>query len=559
MNFLAELYEGLRKAVITRHYGSEAAMTERWQAVVRLWFGGTAALYLVVSAALGALPEQNKSAVLAYIAYYLIIVLVVYAAICRWPAPNPWRRIFSLVNDYASMTFVLLMGGETAVPVAVILLWVAIGTGVRYGSRYLIAANILALLSIIATFFVVPYWGQNPYLFAAMLLLLILTPSYAQLLVNEARLAHEAALQANLAKSRFLAQASHDLRQPIHAIGLFTACLRDTRLDDDQRQMVSNIDRSLHSVSRLFRSLLDISTLDSGKLRPRREVVSMGELLRDLMEQNTEAARWADVEMRVVPTKLCFVADPGLMTTIVQNLLSNAFKYAPRGRVIVGCRRRKDTYSLLVCDEGEGIAPENQDRVFEEFYRVVQVGTDIEGVGLGLPIVRRMADLMGFSVSLRSLPGAGTVVSIDGLIPILEKTITTSVVQRPASRTLLTGIRILLIEDDFEVLLATRTLLENWGCIVRAEKAAPDVFHESDVIITDFDLNGSRTGADCIREIRESLGREVPAVVMTGHDQGQVISSLGDPAVPVLSKPVRPSELRAVLMAYALSNANGDQ
>ncbi len=328
MTIFATVYEQLRRAIITRHYGAEAADTERWQAIVRLWLGGAAALYLLAGVLFSALPEGRELPILVCVAAYLTMACLIYGAIRRWPAPSAPRLGFSMLNDFAAITFVLIVGGEMALLVAVVLLWVAIGTGVRYGSKYLVAANMFAVLSLITTMTLTPYWQDNPYLFAAMLLLMMLTPSYAQLLVIEARLAHETATQANLAKSRLLAQASHDLRQPIHAISLFTACLRDLGLGTEERKMVENIDRSLHSVSRLFRSLLDISTLDSGKIYPRKEAVVMKDLLQDLADQNAEAARWAGVEIRIVPTRLCFCADRSLMTTIVQNFISNALKHA---------------------------------------------------------------------------------------------------------------------------------------------------------------------------------------------------------------------------------------
>lgn len=555
MTFFATLYEHLRRAIITRHYGAEAAHTERWQAIVRLWIAGAAALYLLAGTLLSALPKGRELPILVYSAAFLTVASFIYGAIRRWPAPSALRRGFSMFNDYVAITFILIVGGEMALPIAVVLLWVAIGTGVRYGSKYLIASNILAVLSLIATMMLTPYWQNNPYMFAAMLLLIALTPAYAQLLVIEARLAHHAATQANLAKSRLLAQASHDLRQPIHAISLFTACLRDSGLAPDERKMVDNIDRSLHSVSRLFRSLLDISTLDSGKIHPRKEAVVMRDLLQDLADQNAEAARWAGVEIRIVRTVLRFCADRSLMTTIVQNLISNALKYAPGGRVVIGCRRRGKTFSLMICDEGTGIPQQDRHRVFEDFYRVSQPGRDIEGVGLGLPIVKRMASLMGLDVSLRS-SDAGTRVSIDGLMPTSENPAVSSSPHHPGASPLLQGTRILLVEDDPEVLAATRLLLERWGCIVQSEISAPEGFDECDMIITDYDLDGPVTGVDCISKLRRELGKDVPAVVMTGHDQGHIVEVLSDPNIPVLAKPVRPSELRGVLTAHKLRSAD---
>lgn len=527
------------------------AETERAQALVRVVLASVATLYILIGAVIGFLPDGSILPLTAYPAVFIVVSIALLLAITRRPGTFPARRLLAMVHDYAAITFTLIIGGEYVSPVYAILLWVTVGNGMRYGSGYLAIATGFALASLAIVAYSGAYWSEHPYFVATLVLTTIIVPAYAHLLLRNTRRAHDTAIAANLTKSRFFAQASHDLRQPVHAISLFTACLRDSGLTPDQGRMVDNIDRALQSVSRLFRSLLDISTLDSGKVRPRAEAVPLGELLRDVAERNREAARQAGVTLRIVPTRLHVRIDPDLLATMVQNIISNAVKYAPGAPVLIGCRRRGGSLTLEVHDRGRGIPADHLPRVFDEFYRVPEPGRDVEGVGLGLSIVRRIGGIMGLDASIVSRSGRGTVVRIAGLsiVPAEERT----VVQRPAGPvTPLSGMRILLIEDDRDVLLATTALLERWGCSVQAETAMPEGVGACDLVITDFDLNGPLTGAACIARVAAMLGRPVPAVIMTGHDEGRVRQELGDDAITVVAKPVHPSTLRAVLVAQKL-------
>ncbi len=190
------------------------------------------------------------------------------------------------------------------------LLWVTLGNGMRFGSRYLAAATLIALATLVVIFLLTPFWRGQPYVFLMLIVTTIVVPAYAHILLTRTRIASEEAIAANQEKSRFLAQASHDLRQPIHSIGLFTACLRDARLGQEELRLVDNIDRSLHIVSQLFRSILDIYTLDNGQLEPQAEPVHLGALLQDVVKQNTEAARWAGVELRLRPAGIGSMSTP---------------------------------------------------------------------------------------------------------------------------------------------------------------------------------------------------------------------------------------------------------
>lgn len=536
-------------ALTPAHAVRSEADLEREQAGLRLLISGAAASYVLIAIWAGWLTGAPALMLLACIGIHFVTAVPLCVHILMRPGRVPLRRALGMASDYLGITAVLILGGEVMLPVYAALIWVTVGYGMRYGVRYLRYATLAAAAVIVATTFASPYWRSEPFMVATFALTALAVPAYAHLLLAQTRRAHEAALMADRAKSRFLAQASHDLRQPVHAIALFTNCLRDARLGPDESRMVDHIDRSLQSVSRLFRSLFDVSTLDSGRVRPRRETVALGEVMAEVVAQNAEAARGAGVELRLMPTRLRVEGDPGLIATVLQNLVSNAIKYAPGRPVLVGCRRRGGRVALEVHDRGPGIAPEHLPHVCDEFYRVPRIGHDVEGVGLGLSIVRRMAGLMALELVVSSGRGQGTVIAIEGL-PIADAAAATGAGTRRQA-TPLSGLRILLVEDDRAVREATAALLERWGCVVRAEAGAPAEADGCDVIIADYDLDGPETGLEVIARMRHRLGMPVPAILITGHEG--LAGSADD--VPVLAKPVRPAELRAVITAQWLDRS----
>jgi signal transduction histidine kinase/CheY-like chemotaxis protein len=526
---------------------------ERGQAVSRVIVVPLIDLYMM-----GAIFESEHNldtvmiVMLAYSAIYIPGSWILLHNITRRPGYSFRRRVFAIVNDYLAMTFAMVVGGAITSPVFALVLWVTVGNGLRYGTHYLLAATGLALASIVLTWSLNSYWQENPYLVLAFLLTTILIPAYNFGLLKRLKTAYDAALEANRAKSRLLAQASHDLRQPIHAVSLFTACLRDTRLNREQQQLVDSIDHSLHSVAGLFRSLLDISTLDSGKVKPQFQPIRLNTLMEDVIQQNREAAKWADAKLRHVPCSLIIYSDPTLLSTILQNLVSNAIKYAAGQRVLIGCRRRGDTITIEVHDHGDGIADHHLLHVFDEFYRARERGDrDIEGVGLGLAIVKRLAELLFLQVSIHSVKGIGTCVRLTGL-PVTTAEIQPQKPRYNGDLKLMRGLRVLLIEDDQAVLEASASLLEKWGCIVQQEFGMPRQITDCDLVITDFDLGAGITGMDCIHEVRRVLGRQIPAIVMTGHEETRVKDELNSQDIPVLQKPIRPAELRTSVMAQKI-------
>lgn len=329
--------------------------TELDQANLRIIVGSCAVAYIGV---LGFLPGQRVDTylpIVIYIVLFLLLSIVLRQAIVHWPGHYPARRILSMVHDYTGTSFGLVVGGEAALPLYAVMVWVNLGNGMRYGSRYLAIATALALMALLVVYRLTPLWQAQPFMVLMLLITSTVIPVYAHILLERTRKASEEAIAANLEKSRFLAQASHDLRQPIHSIGLFTACLREARLGDEERRLVDNIDRSLLNVSQLFRSILDLYTLDNGRVQPSFQTLHLGEFLADQLRQNAEAARWAGVELRLRPCSHWVRTDPALLATMVQNVLSNCFKYAARRPVLIGVRQRGAGLAIVIYDQGRGL------------------------------------------------------------------------------------------------------------------------------------------------------------------------------------------------------------
>ncbi|MFL6966094.1 hybrid sensor histidine kinase/response regulator [Pseudomonas alvandae] len=516
------------------------------QATLRLTVSACALLYIVVLVGLDPDAATRYAPIIIYIVTFIFASVFLRMAIKRWPGHFFWRRLFAMLHDYTGIAFAMVLGGEGALPIYAALLWVTLGNGMRFGSRYLALATVIALSTLVLIFWLNPFWHTQPYMFLMLIVTTIVVPAYAHILLKRTRIASEEAIAANQEKSRFLAQASHDLRQPIHSIGLFTACLRDARLGLEELRLVDNIDRSLHTVSQLFRSILDIYTLDHGKWAPQADTVHLGALLQDVVKQNTEAARWAGVELRLRACPYWVNVNPGMLTTMVQNLLSNALKYAPGQPVLIGVRRQGKGLAVVIYDKGRGIASEHLPEVFKEFYRVRHVrDKDVEGLGLGLSIVKRISQLLNVDIHIRSTVGQGTKVAISGLEQAAPRA---SAPRVSGARDRLNGLRVCLVEDDANVLMATSALLEKWGCDVQGHSDGEGLSSDCDIVIADFDLGTKVSGAECIAAIRAQRGWEVPALVITGHDIERIRQSLQNMNVSVLAKPVRPPELRAVLL-----------
>jgi signal transduction histidine kinase len=486
--------------------------------------------------------------ILLYYVFYTPCALAIFLWARAKRGHYPIRRLAAMLLDYGSLGFSLIVEPTAMMPLHTVILWITMGNGLRYGKRYLWIAMGFAAVTYGFIWAMTPMRTDAPFLLITLTLSVIAIPQYASALLKRVEQARQEAEAANLAKSRFLAQASHDLRQPLHAINLFLVSLQQTGLSGAQQTITDRIDRSLQSVARLFRSLLDLSTLDSGAIQPK--LIALDELLTDIVQQNAQLAAWSDTDLRLVSSKAIILTDRALLTTMIQNLLSNALKFSNGRAVLIGCRRSKATVSIQILDQGVGIADEHIPFLFDEFYQIKVAGDpDRQGVGLGLSIVARMAKLLGLKVDIRSEVERGTCFTISGLQVLRGASTIQATRPNFGGGSPLTNLRVLLVEDDIDILAATEDLLKSWGCVTIARTTIPDAPVQIDLILTDYDLGGGVTGADCISKVRLAAGWNVPAIIITGHDDSRISDALNDTDIPVIKKPVRPAELRSSLGA----------
>jgi signal transduction histidine kinase len=300
-------------------------------------------------------------------------------------------------------------------------------------------------------------------------------------LSKELEQARVIAESAERSKTELLAQASHDLRHPVHAIGLFVESLEGRIQDPESLAIIQNISKSVNSMARLFRSLLDMSALDLGRIHPKMAPVKLGHLLADVVGQAVEAQQ--NGRLRSIACHQWVNTDPALLHTVIQNLLTNALKYSEGGRILVGCRRRNGALTIEIHDKGPGIALEDQERVFTPFVRLAPLNLGHgEGLGLGLAIVQRMVKLLGLSLRLSSTPGKGTLFAIDGLIPCAAP-------QFPVSRhkglqsALLEGLQTSVVALDTGLGDEVMDLIRDWGCQVRCYQQLEEMDDEMDFVV----------------------------------------------------------------------------
>jgi signal transduction histidine kinase/CheY-like chemotaxis protein len=366
---------------------------------------------------------------------------------------------------------------------------------------------------------------------------------------------------ANLAKSRFLAVASHDLRQPLHALNLFVAQLETTADLAERQSLVRNITSSVDSMNRLFNELLDISRLDAGALTPRISAFPIDDILSGVETTFSMAAHEKGLHFRVIGCSEWVESDPVLLGRILLNLVSNAVRYTSVGGVVVGCRRVPTGLRIDVCDTGPGI-PESQKRsIFAEFYRIQPQGDVAEGLGLGLAIVERLCTLLGHALDLTSTEGKGSRFSLS--LPIAsarERSISEVLLPRTD---VLRGKLVVVIDDAPLVREGTRGLLTSWGCrVVVAESGAEaDARLDGaipDLIISDLHLPGGATGVDAINHLRQRAGCDVPAFLISGDISVGQTGNVDRGPYPLIHKPLNPMSLRAMMAAMLQPRAEAD-
>jgi PAS domain S-box-containing protein len=370
------------------------------------------------------------------------------------------------------------------------------------------------------------------------------------------RRAYSEAEQATRAKTRFLAAAAHDLRQPAQAAMLFYQLLPDQRAEDDPDGIRERLGNSLENLQELLKALLDISKLDTGMIAPIVQPMAVDPMLERLWMEFAPLAESRGTEIRRVPSSAWVESDPTLLTTMLRNLLTNAVTYARDGQVLIGCRGSGRRLRLMVCDTGLGIDQSDQALIFEEFYRAQQVGHDrAKGLGLGLAVVRRMADLLGHEVAVCSQVGRGSIFEI-----IVDRA--TAGVQEEkragAPPQIMSSSRdrlIAVIDDHPDVLESLRLYYLHLGHEVVAAICAEGAIEQlcrmrrsPDVIVADWHiLSSGVNGHDAIREIRKTFGADIPAILLTGDSSAEIADAVDTAGLFLLQKPVQSRELAAAL------------
>ena len=374
-----------------------------------------------------------------------------------------------------------------------------------------------------------------------------------KLIESQLRQAMEESKQADVAKSRFLAAASHDLRQPIQALALLNAAMAYEVDSPTMREISSNMGHAIDAMRSVLDGLLDISKLEAGVVTPEFSVFPIAPLVDRIVGELSLEAQEKGIELHVVSSRAHVRSDRDLLERIVQNFASNAIRYTQSGRVLIGCRRRGDQLHLQIWDTGPGIEVDQQERIFEEFYQLENPARDrSKGLGLGLAIVDRLARLLGHSIEVRSEPDLGSMFSV--VLPVeVDDGI---VVDRrdPLPLIELDGKRILVLDDDEDVVEATMTLLSRWGAEVMGAHTADDavrlataVERTPDLVVVDYLLSGSETGIDVIRRLDEALELCVPRIVISGDVSTRIISEVRSAGSVLLHKPVNPAKLRSLI------------
>jgi signal transduction histidine kinase/CheY-like chemotaxis protein len=378
---------------------------------------------------------------------------------------------------------------------------------------------------------------------------------------QEAQVAAEA---ANRAKSQLLAAASHDLRQPLHALGLYVAALAARARDTDWRALVGSVQAAAETLDLQFAQLLDLSRLEAGALTPERAPVPLAPLLASLATEFAPQAAAHGLSFTVVRTRLAVDSDPALLSRIARNLVANAVRYTREGGIVIGARRRGPRIALEVFDTGIGIGAEHRARIFEEFYQVRgnrAIRGAVGGMGLGLAIVRRLADLLRHDIELSSRIGHGSRFAV--IAPRAEappprpwRPRGASVSEARVDCLAFAGRVVAVIDDDPATVDAMRLLFETWGAVVAGGvdvdallAACGELGRYPDLIVADLRLSDEACGVDVVAHLRDEFGALIPALVISGDTGSAASRRVRDAGLALLPKPVVASALEAAALA----------
>ncbi len=392
-----------------------------------------------------------------------------------------------------------------------------------------------------------------------------------QRLLERVKVEKRAAEEAGAAKTQFIAAASHDLRQPLHAIRLFLGALQSGPDASQRARIVGQLEEATNSLAGLLDSLLDLSRADAGVIRARPASIDLQRLLRALDVEWRGVAEHKGLSFRVRGRPLSVKSDPELLTTILRNLISNAVRHTERGGILVGCRAEKNIVRVGVWDTGPGIPESEREAIFREFHQLGNPERNPErGLGLGLAIVQRFASLLGHALEVQSVPGRG---SYFGIRLPRARAETARALEAPRERVDLGGLRVLVVDDDVHARAAMDALLTSHGARVRAaadpEQALALAAERFDWVICDLRLPGETDGIDLVeqlRSVRDPDGEStehLEALIVTGDTAPSVLLDAYRRGLPIIHKPIQVHQLLTRLATSAPNppdpSQNGDQ
>lgn len=359
-----------------------------------------------------------------------------------------------------------------------------------------------------------------------------------------------AAERANRLRSKFFAAVSHDLMQPMNAARLFASTLDSSLTETEHKQLSSHLNSSLQSAEELIKDLLDLSRLEAGKLKANFRDFPLAEILDPLKAEFDLLAQENYLSFRVVQQSVWVHSDPVLLRRVLQNFLTNAFRYCndQEGKVMLCCRERSGELCIEVRDNGSGIPEELQSAIFGEFERLHQ---GEKGLGLGLSIARGIAAVLHQSIELRSREHAGTTFSIR--VPLAEAKIVRQIPSRAASKKNMSGMTVLCIDNEPEILLGMESLLTRWGCQVNSAGSVKEAFKVveecglPDVMLIDYRLDDCMDGIQLTGELRKLSSLFLPAILITADKQDSVRDRCRDQDIKLMGKPIKPASLRALM------------
>ena len=378
-------------------------------------------------------------------------------------------------------------------------------------------------------------------------------------LINSLKKQTQAAEKSSRDKSSFLASASHDLRQPVHSLSLLSSAISPEIHTDKGRKILKQINKANEVMLELLNSLLDISKLDAGIVKPQLAKTNIDEIFKTLADEFKEVADNSGLKLKLRACQYVVKTDPVLLSTILRNLIQNALFYTAKGKVLVTCRKQGDFIKLQVWDTGKGIAKEYQETVFEEFRQLHNPERDQnKGLGLGLAICKKLTDILDIELSLKSVLAKGSVFSLK--IPYLDEVESKTYQSKKLPPVYLEAapnyqnLVILVIDDNKDVLEAMTALLGKWACVVLTASSVEETVviaknHATkiDIIMADYRLREETTGVEAINAFNQYSGYSLPSILITGDTSPERMQEISSHGLPVLHKPIKEPQLKVII------------